>query len=99
MRQPQRRLINRCTRLSEQVDREQRRKDDEETDQHRSNHCKDAIRPGAPTAPTAVYAPTTADAGDEKEHSGGDQQVVAGDQTGAEGEDSEQKRDSSRGRP
>src|SRR3954453_7778450 len=39
-----------------------------------------------------------ADARGEIEHTGDDQQVAAGDQTGAEGEYSEQKRDSSRGR-
>ena len=98
VRQPKRRLIDGCTRLSEQVDREQRRKDDEEADQHRSNHCKAAIRPSAPTAPAAVYTPTTADAGEKIEHSGEDQQVAAGDQAGAEREHSKQKRDSSHGR-
>ena len=98
MRQAQRRLVDRCTRLGEQVDHEERREYDEEADEHGRDDCKEAIRPSAPAAPTAVYAPATADAGEEIEHSGDDQQVAAGDQTCAEGEHSEQERNTSRGR-
>ncbi len=98
MRQSQGRLIDGGTRLGEEIDREQRRKSDEETDQHRSDNRQEAIRPRAAAAATAVYAPATADGGEEIEHSGDDQQVAAGDQTRAEGEHSEQERYTSRGR-
>ena len=91
-------LIDRCARLGEQVDCEQRREHDEEAGENRRNGRKEAIRPSAPATPTAVYAPATADAGEEIEQSGSDQQVAASDQTRAEGEHSEQERDSSRGR-
>ena len=98
MRQSQGRLIDGCARLGEEIDGEQRRKNDEESDQHCSDNREEPIRPRAAAAATAVYPPAAADGGEEIEHSGEDQQVVAGDQTRAEGEHSEQERNSSRGR-
>ena len=93
MRQLQRLGVDRLPGLREVVDRQQQRVGEEEEDEHGTDGCTAAQRPGTAPRPLSVHAPGGRDTGHEQEHAAGDRQRVAGDQPAADEQHGRERED------